>query len=120
MACEGTVMRVFRIEDDNSEGPYNGATKIPGLGARHTDREHPCPWDDGISTECDDYFGFASLLDMARWFNSMERHELTEHGFSLAVYEAARVKAGKRQVAFYMPTAELVSRQPISLGRIQS
>lgn len=118
--------RVFRIEDAEGVGPYQG--NPPGslpLIDEHVDDPHkPAPYDDGLG----DYppgkwrdvrFGFTSLEQMQAWFaTEEERRELANAGYRVAVYEAHpdRHMLGGHQCIFDLTRAEKVETIPVPVA----
>jgi len=112
---------VYRVEK-NGLGPYCGSFPIVGHGVSEwTTRTHsfetgcPGPYDDGLNKHLesrlgnDPYhvFGFISLEQFAKWFNSKELYNLTDLGFRLSVYHASNVITSDFQCIFFKHEAVL-------------
>lgn len=119
-------MIVFRVEDSEGGGPYNGA-KAPywadreraGINISSTTSNHPLPGDDisgwsdlSIDTRSKYLFGFASLAELESWFNEKARAYYRDLGFKVAKYEVGprSLKRGGHQVAFNKDRAKLIER----------
>jgi hypothetical protein len=108
-------MLVYRVEDSEHGGPYNGSMKgsvrceLVHLFACMGDHEmrHPTPYEDipgwrDVTGRERFHFGFASLEQLRAWFSEHERSTLRRLGFGVAVYnvEPEHALTGMRQVAF--------------------
>jgi hypothetical protein len=113
-------MRVYRIENKNGRGPYNGRGDLPYTVLDGCPAHQPDPRDDGFGSRWnkpDYYFGFASLDQLFDWFGDILEH-LDRYGFSLTVWEVDEsfVELGGRQLAFNKSEATLIERrQPTEL-----
>jgi hypothetical protein len=110
-------MIIYRVEDCEGGGPYNGKRKdavrdaLPHLfcGFDECPDRHPMPhadipnWDRYSGY----HFGFASFDQLAAWFTPGERDTLRGLGFGIAVYAvpADYVMQGGRQAAFWRSKA---------------
>lgn len=123
-------MIVYRIEDANNGGPYNGDKRsevfnaLPVLQSPSWDcpDRHPMPrydipeWDACIVDRWRYLFGFSSIEQLQQWFNAEERETLSNIGFSIATFEvdACDVMLGGHQVAFNKDKAIACSRLPLT------
>jgi hypothetical protein len=113
-------MRVYRIENDNGLGPYNGRGSLPYSVLGGSCHRQPAPIDDGFDwcwRKPDYHFGFATLDQLFDWFGDILEH-LDRYGFSLTVWEVdeSHINHGRRQLAFSKPAATLIERrQPTEL-----
>jgi hypothetical protein len=97
-------MIVYRVENKNGVGPYDGTSDGSLWQTRdHVEPSHPGPKDDGIDFERgEDYCGFASFEQLRDWFESEELVMLRKLGFRVRRISVprSRVKFGKKQVVF--------------------
>lgn len=118
---------VYRVEHgealygDWPAGPYRGGWDEEHRQAgrvayrmvnAHVGNRYPTPFRDGIPWPEGLLFGFASREDLDKWFMGW-LGELSLAGFVMAIYEAAKVEIGSRQVAFDPYTAQRVTTQPL-------
>jgi len=109
------MARLYRIEDKNGYGPYNGPNRL-GYYNLHGDHQsqlrHPLPERDGINFITQDMrFGFGSIRQMNRWFNRFELRALTRHGYHFFEYEVENIIKGQCQVAF--KESDIISKQRV-------
>jgi len=110
---------VYRIEDKNGRGPYQGYNlNIPGFCTV----EHPAPYTEAslkwkfLKNQESWYFGFDSLDQLKRWFYNQQWLEtLHEAGLRITVWEVdtSYFRASKTQAVFLRKKAVKVSEQPI-------
>lgn len=108
-SSSGNTRMVFRVElPETREGPY--ASGLMGYDFGCQSFRHPLPWDDGLPPRTSlsgkaIFFGFASMVALAKWFNHEERRAMGEKGFKLYVYEVPgdMVVEGRRQLIFHRP-----------------
>lgn len=127
-------MIVYRVEDENAYGPYNGPNSIRGwklpknkeaqlIEAMYGDHNPP-PYVDvpafnltarGYSEGENRWkFGFADADQLSRWFGRAV--EFLAGAFTVAKYEVpdTGVVLGGHQVVFDTKKAKLVERRPIT------
>ena len=104
-----TLTTVFRVEDSEGYGPYQGAQAqkcswYDEMGYCH--RSHPMPVEDGIQFDFRRHescrHGFSSMEKLEAWFGDW-LFEVLASGFRIALYhvEPNDVLHGKKQVVFY-------------------
>ncbi len=117
-------MRVYRVENEQGEGPYKHTIRKNGqrIGAAHWDDAHPGPTEDGLdwavfgyeapfseSEYTDKVFGTNSLESLLAWFDGWW-DVLERHGYSAEEYEVpdecVAVGIGGEQVVFMRSRAE--------------
>jgi hypothetical protein len=108
---EAAMNYVWRVENDNGEGPYNTEwAHVRELRDDHNgDPEHPSPFRDFDVDEYDAFcaaedeavFGFRTKELALKWFETwLER--LEQHGFRLKRFRTDEVIAeSDRQLVFY-------------------
>lgn len=111
-------MRVYRVEREDTSGPYVGQSILPERWCYANEKLHPTPWEDGIPMDCYDghRFGFISLDSLYRWFyNWFVVDVLIAEGYRVSIYEMTEqdCMVGERQVAFLWDEAILVSTLPL-------
>lgn len=124
-------MQVYRVEDEDGGGPYNGRRSVNyddlfglGLGPELWERNPPPRTDIPEWTDIDEddrrkyKFGFASLDQLYNWFPPQMIKRLgMDRYFKVAVYEVpsdADILRGAHQIAFDKRVAKLVVRDPIT------
>lgn len=121
-------MRVWRIEGPDGHGPFMGgpadntayswnrAAKMPS--AMYADlHTPPTPVGDGyLRMGPDWYCGFATLIQLERWFPKDVRAYFRGLPLALAEYDvpAASVDVGDRQVTFRMADAQIQHAQSLA------
>lgn len=99
---------VYRIENENYEGPYNhpSSDEPLELNPSISRDSHPHPEVDGISFTSDHLFGFASTAQLREWFRREEMELMVSHDDCWAVVEISvpvdDVLMGGHQIAFDM------------------
>lgn len=109
-------MIIYRVEDYEGGGPYNGANSLPYFSV--LDSEHqPSPVSDfpdipGITHES--VFGFAKLEQVAFWFQR-SLNDLANAGFHVSKYEVTDGKArcSPNQCFFPRSHAKKIGQLPI-------
>lgn len=120
------LKRVYRVENEFGEGPYNAEHTTPAraeyvFGDDDVSDSYvearPGPQRDGMKYVPGKYkFGFESKAQLANWFGDDHFGPfLANNGYRIATYEvpAERVRYGGHQVAFAGDMAKLVSRRGI-------
>lgn len=102
---------VFRVENDEREGPYRSFALFGGNYGRDVDNpwltnhdgdDHPSPWMDGLKARGSNArCGFANLSQLEAWFSDTELVRLAQEGFRVMEIEADIVDHGQKQVFFY-------------------
>lgn len=99
-------MRVFRIEDDNGNGPFRHDHILNAMG-RHIDHDcdngFPTPHQEGLDFRSGEHkCGCASMRDLVTWFPRPVRQILAREGYSFTVLEVPddRIQMGERQVIY--------------------
>lgn len=122
-------MRIYRIEDENGDGPYNGGREITETlfwahvrddgNAADVDETHPQPSLDiaGFTERLKGRYRFAfdSMEQLLKWFGPNARRVLKRYPFTVAEYsvpEPAVIK-GIYQVAYDPERAEPIARTPV-------
>jgi hypothetical protein len=113
-------MKVYRIENKHGEGPYRSIaceeweTSSHNLGPRNPGPYSDFPEDDWhfipgyTKRAC--LFGFTTLAQLKKWFNTTERKRLRHLGYVIVRMQAHQIVAQSRlQCAFvpsekYLPT----------------
>lgn len=130
-------MQVYRVEDEEGGGPYNGLrapapftdgwTKIINgqINKEGNDLVHqPSPYRD-IPQWAEPFpghgryrFGFQTVEQLHNWFHDVAQQELDRRGFKLAKYEVPEkwVHVGGHQVAFDPRKASLIQRDPLPMA----
>ncbi len=94
---------VLRWENAEGHGPYNSCNggKSPASDFNHIDKEHPVPFEDGLTIKYGIHrCGFKDIVQANAWFNSEEQRVMTKAGFKLVERKASSVEYGKKQVIF--------------------
>jgi hypothetical protein len=124
-------MQVYRVEDEDGGGPYNGDRAPKAFTPGWTAIVNGNPLGDRVS-QPDPYsdipkwatpfvgharyrFGFKTVEQMHSWFHDEAKEELVSRGFKLAKYEVpdSWVHVGGHQVAFEPTKAKLLIREPL-------
>lgn len=97
---------VFRIEDTDGGGPYNGtkwSDELLDMIGEHTNETHPSPQSDPMLKDIypHEVCGFATIDAAEEWFAGYA-DALSEAGFHLSVYTVpiGDVRYGKEQCVF--------------------
>lgn len=98
-------MRVFRIEDDDGNGPFRYNHIIDAMGTyvvHTTDNGFPTPQEEGLNFTSCHKCGCLSPRELVRWFPRPVREILAREGYSLAIYEVpeSQVQIGEHQVIY--------------------
>lgn len=106
-------MLVYRIENKNKIGPYQGDSGYNWFTTNHTDDpiNHPSPPDDiGLKhllsdlpyQPCRYKFGFKNVKQLKSWFTKEERRNLFRLGFKIVKIKISmdKVIIGDKQVLF--------------------
>ena len=110
-------MIVYRVEDENQQGPYMTVGQFGVHGEASEDVEsffERCPMPKGICYDEGDLFSFESIDKLKDWFNMWERKTLKDHGFLISkiLVRKSNVKfceSGK-QVTFWHENAKRLKR----------
>ena len=110
---------VFRVENENKQGPYCTGLSNPLRDHPHRIDIHPTPEEDGMGfVPFGVYrFGFQSFEKFREWFfHPMGRNSLNKSGFHLSVYRVPQkhVKYGNKQCGFIPKDAILIDIIPIN------
>lgn len=98
-------MIVYRVQDRHGRGPYN-APDAPKWVLRHNgDPRRPGPWSDKKlarygNIKDDDFFGFASVNQLLKWFTKTELKLLHHAGFNVVRIDGEIVARSSHQVLF--------------------
>jgi len=128
-------MQVYRVEDEDGGGPYNGENAPTAFtgdwiklinGNINKDGNdlvnQPSPyrdipeWAEPFTGHKRYRFGFRTIEQLHSWFHDGARQELDRRGFKWAKYEVPDqwVHVGGHQVAFDARRAKLIERLPLS------
>lgn len=119
-------MRVYRVEDAEGGGPYNGENSPPLInfywaavrdGTVEHERVDPETDIHGFKHSQKYRFAFSSLDQLAYWFSPGPQRLFSDYGYSVGVYEVPddKVFVGNRQVAYPHADAKLVKRISLPL-----
>lgn len=99
---------IWRIEDTNGGGPYNGTRMCyDTVDGTYNGKYHPAPWQDDLNMNLDRRkFGFADIPQARMWFHSAHdlRHWERTYDAKLVIYDrgsAGCLEFGKRQLVFH-------------------
>ncbi len=110
-------MIVWRIENEQGQGPYHGVPSLYRAFNCEANSMHPSPGTDGIKNYRDDEHvcGFISIGKMHDWFDRDYKKWLRKNEYLLAQYKAKpyNVKIGRKQCVFDKVRATLIERQRI-------
>lgn len=92
---------VYRIEDKNGTGPYQGKTSADNSWlnksiCNHNADKRPGPWQCTKIREMDmdylkkHYFGFSTIKQLERWFTKTDRELLHNNGYRIAIYKVPK------------------------------
>lgn len=107
---------VYRIEDKEGQGPYQGPEEICAFLPCDADIDHPAPADEGIPRPPEEWearFAFPTRQAVRAWFSVRARRWLDAQGFKLVEYRAPEVSVGRRQAVFNHNGAEHVAILPL-------
>lgn len=116
---------VYRIEQDNGDGPYFGKTRYEiRYDFIHGSVSHPGPQQDNLSMFSHEHIcGFKDIKSYKKWFcTGVCRKSLRDLDFKLNVYSLLNynIEYGKTQVIFKRKHAEkIMSLDPYYLRVIQ-
>ena len=100
------LLKVYRIEKKLGGGPYRSIADKKWVTETHNFATHtPGPWEDFTNWGEVNYnqclFGFRTLAQLRKWFNTQERKNLRRYGYKIVRMEATEiVRESSRQVAF--------------------
>jgi len=105
------VTTIFRIENENGDGPYRGTYGSNDWGTkRHNDASHPTPleedWESLLLGTVSDIapfrFGFKDLDQLLKWFSQSELDKLYKLGYNVVTIDLhpQQVWMGKTQIAY--------------------
>ncbi|MCR5870660.1 MULTISPECIES: hypothetical protein [unclassified Sphingomonas] len=112
-------MRVFRVQRDCGQGPFQGEGQRVleyALGRPSHYQAMPCPWEDGILNGGGRPCGCATIRDVIRWFPKRARQALHDRAYKLFEFEVPdqHVLKGGVQVVFDPTQAEVVASYPLA------
>ena len=99
-------MIVYRVEDDDYNGPYNGKNKVTPIPSDN----QPTPGNDiegwydlSFDNRHEYLFGFTDIIQLFNWFDDNTLNRLAIYRFHIGVYEVPEdnVMYGSAQVAFH-------------------
>ena len=114
---------VYRIEDKNGTGPYQGKTRSADSWfnktiCNHNADKRPGPWQCCTLREIDEKhlkkysFAFSTIKQLERWFTKTDRELLHNNGYRIAIYKVPKefhIKA-TNQCIFIKEKSDLVEK----------
>jgi hypothetical protein len=112
---QSAIAEVYRVEDGLGQGPYASFASWPS--DRSWD-DTPVPYGDNPPIEDvtrEEFFGFATLEQLAAWFGPAARAALASQGYRIGHYAAPRVRKGGKQVVFPKAEATRLAEIPLDM-----
>lgn len=92
---------VYRIEDKNGTGPYQGKTSAADSWFKksicnHNAEKRPGPWGCNALREMNEEhlkkysFAFSTIKQLERWFTKTDRELLHNNGYRIAIYKVPK------------------------------
>lgn len=115
-------MIVYRVENNESSGPYQNSLDWIHRFSLHNAPMRPQPGSEFETYELGNFkrgihlSAFKDMKSLFRWFVKKERKELHSRGFKIALYEVHEncVLNGKKQVAFDHRFAKVINKISLS------
>lgn len=122
-------MYIFRVENEKGDGPYTAGHEAYQIVGYHTHMNgRPSPhFDRKLLSNIEDeegnfyiakyHFGFVSLIQLFKWFENVDREQLSEIGFTISVVQVPdeHVFEGYKQCCFDKKFARVVMSKRLSI-----